>query len=50
MRVIEGVKYIALVGLGPKPKSDKPVNDLEVVSANRLGKIVVGQIVPNFQN
>lgn len=35
----EGVKYVALVGLGPKPKT---VQDLEVMSANRLGKLVVG--------
>lgn len=35
----EGVKYVALVGLGPKSKSDKS-NDLEVMSANRLGKLV----------
>lgn len=34
----DGVKYVALVGLGPKPSTE--TNDMEVMSANRLGKLV----------
>lgn len=34
----DGVKYVALVGLGPKPSTE--TCDLEVMSANRLGKLV----------
>lgn len=37
------IKYVCLVGLGPDPKGDK-ASDMEIVSANRLGK-TIGSIV-----
>lgn len=36
----QSIKYIALVGLGPDPKKESAVHDLEVSSASRLGKSV----------